>query len=96
MSALRYMARSSLSGRRAAAGGGRSALEDEEADERDRAIAARSSAYGHAVTSIPAALALLAVALGMDPVLAIYALFVAPMAGGLADSAARLVLYRID
>jgi hypothetical protein len=73
----------------------RAELKDERADERDRSVAARSSRNGYMVTSIGAAAALLMVAFGLDPVIAIYALFVAPMLGGATDAVSQLVYYRI-
>jgi predicted tellurium resistance membrane protein TerC len=73
----------------------REELKDEKADERDRAINARSSRNGYVITSSLAALALLAVAFGTDPVLAIYALFSAPLAGGLTAALSELVYYRV-
>jgi hypothetical protein len=72
----------------------REELKDEKADERDRAINARSSRNGYVITSSLAALALLAVAFGTDPVLAVYALFFAPLAGGLTAALSELVYYR--
>lgn len=73
----------------------RAELKDERADERDRLVATLSSRNGYIVTSIAAALALVAVAFGADPVLAIYALFAAPMLGGATDAVSQLVYYRI-
>lgn len=73
----------------------RTELNDEKADERDVAIDARSMRNGAVVTSSLAGLALLAVAFGWPPVLAVYALFVAPLLGGATDAASRLVYYRI-
>ena len=71
------------------------ALKDEKSDERDIAIDTRSSRNGYYITSSAAALSLLALALGADPVFAVYALFVAPMLGGATDSVSRLVYYRV-
>jgi hypothetical protein len=73
----------------------RAELKDEKADERDRWVATRSSRNGYVVTSIAAALALVAVAFGVEPVLAIYALFAAPMLGGATDAVSQLVYYRL-
>lgn len=70
-------------------------LKDEKADERDLAIDARSGRNSGYVTSSAAGLSLLALALGVDPILAVYALFAAPMLGGTADALSRLVYYRI-
>jgi Na+/H+ antiporter NhaD/arsenite permease-like protein len=74
----------------------REELRDEKADERDQAISAKSSRNGYVITSSLAALALLAVAFGVDPVLAIYALFVAPLAGGVIAALSELVYYRVE
>ena len=73
----------------------REELKDEKADERDISIDAYSGRNAGYVTSSAAALALLALALGADPILAVYALFAAPMLGGATDSVSRLVYYRI-
>lgn len=73
----------------------RSELKDEKSDERDAIIDAKSMRNGGAVTSILAALSLLAVALGVAPVFAVYALFVSPVLGGATDAVSRLVYYRI-
>lgn len=70
-------------------------LKDEAADERDLSIDARSGRNSGYVTSSCAGLSLLALALGADPLLAVYALFAAPMLGGTADALSRLVYYRI-
>jgi hypothetical protein len=74
----------------------RAELKDEKADERDRLFATLSSRNGYVVTSIAAALALVAVAFGAEPVIAIYALFAAPMLGGATDAVSQLVYYRIS
>ena len=73
----------------------REELKDEKADERDISIDAHSGRNAGYVTSSAAALSLLALALGADPILAVYALFAAPMLGGATDSVSRLVYYRI-
>lgn len=70
-------------------------LKDEKADERDIRIDAFSGRNGGYVTSSVAGLSLLALALGVDPILAVYALFAAPMLGGTTDAVSRLVYYRI-
>jgi hypothetical protein len=70
-------------------------LKDERADERDKAVAARSSRNGYALASSFAGLSLLALAFGADPILAVYALFAAPLLGGATDAVSRLVYYRI-
>ncbi len=72
------------------------AYSDEKPDERDRLIATRASRNGYIVTSSFAALSLLALAFaGIDPVLAVYALFLAPVLGGTTDAVSQLVYYRI-
>ncbi len=68
---------------------------DEPADERDDMIDARSSRIGYIVTSSVAALVLIPLAMGADPKLAIAALFLAPVAGGVAHAAAQLAFYRM-
>lgn len=70
-------------------------LKDEPSDERDHWVAARASRNGHVVTSVSAALALIALAFGTAPVLAVFALFGAPMLGGATDAVSRLVYYRL-
>jgi len=70
-------------------------LKDEPADERDDWVAARASRNGYVVTSLAAAVALVMLAFGTDPVLAAFALFGAPMLGGATDAVSRLVYYRI-
>jgi len=71
-------------------------LKDEKADERDRSISTLSSRNGYVVTSIAAALALVAMAFGAEPVIAVVALFVAPMLGGAVSAASQLVYYRVS
>jgi uncharacterized membrane protein len=71
------------------------ALKDEAADERDDWVAARASRNGYVVTSLGAAVALVTLAFGTDPVLAAFALFGAPMLGGLTDAVSRLAYYRL-
>jgi uncharacterized membrane protein len=73
----------------------REEMKDEKPDERDRTVADRSNSNGYLVTSIVAALVLLGVAFGLDPIFAVYGLFTAPMLGGVTDAVSRLVYYRI-
>ena len=73
----------------------REELKDEAADERDRLVAALGGRNGGAVTSSVAALSLPALALGVEPILAVYALFAAPMLGGTTDAISRLIYYRV-
>jgi hypothetical protein len=70
-------------------------LKDEKADERDMSIDARSGRNAGYVTSGAAGLSLLALALGADPIFAVYALFAAPALGGATDSVSRLIYYRV-
>lgn len=74
----------------------REELKDEAADERDRAIEARSQRNSAYVTSVVAALALFPLAFGADPLFAVYALFFAPMLGGAVNAAYQLIYYRIS
>lgn len=68
---------------------------DEKADERDRAVEARSMRNAYFVASGGGALTLLALAFGVAPSFGAYALFAALLAGGLTESISRLVYYRI-
>jgi formate/nitrite transporter FocA (FNT family) len=72
----------------------REALRDEAADERDRAVQMRSMRNAYVALSIGAAGSLLLLALGVDPILAAYALFSALMLAGATDSASQLYYYR--
>lgn len=72
----------------------RAELRDEPSDERDHAISARSQRNSAVITSILAALALIPLAMGADPKLAIYALFVAPVVGGTVNALSELYYYR--
>ncbi|HEV7345833.1 MAG TPA: hypothetical protein VGN60_09420 [Devosia sp.] len=72
------------------------AFEDEPADERDLLIEAKSQKWSSYVTSSLAALALVPLALGADPVLAAYALFGAPMIGGTIHAIYQLYYYRVS
>lgn len=68
---------------------------DEPSDERDMAIDARSLKYGGIVTSALAALALIPLAMGAEPMVAVYALFAAPLIGGTISAALQLYFYRV-
>lgn len=68
---------------------------DEKPDERDDSIGARSLRNGGGVTASFAALSLIALAFGADPIFAVYALFAAPVLGGATDAVSRLIYYRI-
>lgn len=74
----------------------REEFKDEPADERDGLIEARSQRWSGYATSIIAALGLIPLALGADPVWAVYALFGAPMVGGTINAAAQLIYYRVS
>ncbi|WP_437669864.1 hypothetical protein [Sorangium sp. So ce131] len=73
----------------------REQLKDERADERDKAILARSMRNGYLVLSSSGGAVLLLLALGGSPALGAYALLAALMLGGAADSISKLVYYRI-
>jgi formate/nitrite transporter FocA (FNT family) len=72
----------------------REELKDEAADERDRAVQTRSMRNAYIALSTGAACSLLLLALGLDPVVAAYALFTALMLAGATDSASQLYYYR--
>ncbi|MEO6013760.1 MAG: hypothetical protein ABIQ30_09285 [Devosia sp.] len=70
-------------------------LVDEPDDERDRVINLKASRNAYFAVSIGGLIALLLFALKIDPIVGVYVVFGALMLGGLADSASRLVYYRI-
>ena len=70
-------------------------IKDEKDDERDRAINTRGMRNSGIVQSLAAAAALLLLAFGANPILAVYALLVCPLLGGTTDAVSRLVYYRI-
>ena len=74
----------------------REVFKDEPADERDVSIDARSLRLSAIVTSALAALALVPLAFGADPIVAVYALFGAPMIGGTINAAFQLYYYRVS
>ena len=74
----------------------REEFKDEPADERDVLIEARSQKWNAYVTSSLAALALVPLALGADPVMAAYALFGAPMIGGTVNAIYQIYAYRVS
>lgn len=74
----------------------REAFKDEPADERDMLIEAQSQKWSAYATSILAALALIPLALGADPLVAVYALFGAPMVGGTVNAIYQLYYYRVS
>lgn len=68
-------------------------LKDERADERDRAIAARSLRNAYFVLSIGALTALMTIAVGYSAVAALYILFGAMAVAALTDSVSQLAYY---
>ncbi len=73
----------------------RGQVRDERADERDRAIYARSMRNAYFVVSIGGVVTLVLLALGHDPVLAAYAIFAGGMLAGAAGSLSQLIYYRV-
>lgn len=69
-------------------------LKDERADERDRAINARSMRNAYFIVSIGGGISLLMLAFSVDPALAAYVLFGSLILGGATDSGSRLLYYR--
>ena len=65
------------------------------ADERDRAIYARSMRNAYLAMSVPCLATLIIFALGLDPIWALYALFGGGMLAGAVGSISQLVYYRI-
>lgn len=74
----------------------REEFSDEPADERDVLIEAKSQKWSAYVTSSLAALALIPLALGADPLVAVYALFGAPMVGATVNAGLQLFYYRVS
>src|SRR5690606_5666341 len=72
----------------------REEVKDEPADERDHAISARSLRNSGIATSIASAVALIPLAMGVDPNLAVYMLFAAPVLGGTVNALSELYYYR--
>lgn len=68
-------------------------LKDERADERDRAIAARSLRNAYFVLSVGGLAALLTIAFAYSPIAALYVLFAAMALAALTDSVSQLVYY---
>jgi hypothetical protein len=73
----------------------RKEFKDEAADERDRAIYARSLRNAYFVVSVGGIVTLFALALGYDPTVAAYAVFFGGAAAGAAGAISQLVYYRI-
>jgi hypothetical protein len=73
----------------------REQFKDERADERDRAVAAKSMRNAYFALSIGGAATLAVLAWGPGGNLGVYALFAALMLANATDSASRLYYYRI-
>lgn len=73
----------------------REEFKDERADERDKAVYARSMRNAYFASSVGGLGALLLLAFGYDPVAAVYALFIGGMLAGAVGSVSELVYYRI-
>lgn len=74
---------------------GRGDLKDEAADERDRAIAAKSMRNAYYIASGGGAVTLVLLAFGYDPVSGVYFLFTVLMLAAAAEGISQLVYYRI-
>ncbi len=74
----------------------RKEFKDEKADERDKQIYARSMRNGYFVVSVGGLVTLFVLALGYDPALAAYALFVGGMIAGAAAALSQLYYYRVN
>lgn len=70
-------------------------FKDERADERDSAVNAKSARNAYYALSFAGLGTLLMLALGADPVIGAYVLFLALMLAGAADSVSKLIYYRI-
>ena len=73
----------------------RKEFKDERADERDKAVYAKSMRNAYFVSSVGGLAALLLLAFGYDPAVAVYAVFTGGMLAGAAGSISQLVYYRI-
>jgi hypothetical protein len=73
----------------------REALRDEKADERDRHIGALAMRNAYCIASAGGALFILALALGVDPVIALHGLFAALLLAGATEAGSTLIYYRI-
>lgn len=74
----------------------REQFRDERADERDIAIRDRSYRNGYFVVSISGLFVLIALAAGIGPALAVYAIFAALWLAGATVELSRLLYYRMD
>ena len=73
----------------------RKEFKDEAADERDKAVYARSMRNAYFVVSVGGLAALLSLALGYDPAAAAYAIFLGGLLAGGAGALSQLIYYRI-
>ena len=73
----------------------RKEFKDERADERDKAVYAKSMRNAYFVVSVGSLGALFVLAFGYDPSVAAYALFIGGMLGGAAGAISQLYYYRI-
>lgn len=73
----------------------REEFKDERADERDKAVYARSMRNAYFVVSIGGLATLLILAFGYDPVFAAYAVFIAGLLAGAAGAISQLVYYQL-
>ena len=72
----------------------RKEFKDEAADERDRAIYARSLRNAYFVVSVGGIATLLILAFGYDPAIAAYSVFIGGLLAGAAGAVSQLVYYR--
>jgi hypothetical protein len=72
----------------------RKEFKDEAADERDRAVYAKSMRNAYFVVSVGGIATLLLLAFGYDPVIATYSVFIGGMLAGAAGSISQLYYYR--
>ena len=73
----------------------RKEFKDEAADERDKAVYAKSMRNAYFVVSVGGLATLFLLAFGYDPAFAAYAVFIGGMAAGAAGAASQLYYYRI-
>ena len=73
----------------------RQEFKDERADERDKAVYARSMRNAYFVVSIGGLATLFIFAFGYDPVFAAYAVFIGGLLAGAAGALSQLVYYRL-
>jgi hypothetical protein len=73
----------------------REEFKDERADERDKAVYARSMRNAYFVVSIGGLATLFILAFGYDPVFAAYTVFIAGLLAGAAGAISQLVYYQL-